>query len=573
MKRSKILSLFALFLSALMLFSSCGLKKNGSLKDILDKDAKADVDSVYRAGAVVGDLKDASYVKGSGNLALFTKPVENKDGETDWIIYNLKTNSVVYKETATDKIEVSIGLKKNSYYETFCSYFVVTLKTKGEGENAKPKITTAIYDEKGKSVASADYAEQVDSVLDLICFDGKCYRVDANGGISMAFEYSPLALFPNVSAKIQGYYYDLDEDTSSVAVYDDKLNLVSKYMVGFEDAETNFTVLENGNVFIQYAMMLDSHAEDYDVLVVDGDESEKYNYVSQILDIKKNAVKDVDCDYVIWYGINLLEENGYYANGLGANTDEVAVIGYGYKIVDKRLTNGVMLSMDAKGNVTELGEMNGSPISSVKLFDTNRWVVGTLDERAYVVDGEGNLIGEVTNVDDPYGKLFYVNGKLYNSNLSVVKNLTAEGWQIYDDKYGFETEDKDFVSERALISDKYYRSYGDMILLVGASGEMAICSQSGDINVLIEKDSDDEIVIATSTYVVVSGEKEYKVYNKNGELVLSIAVADGATYQVVKSVYTGDGAALLMLQKTATTADTVDKEKSVTQETVYYRLG
>ena len=552
MKRSKILSLFALLLSALMLFSACGSKKFDGVKDILDQNAKVDAASVYSEGEAVADLKDATHLKSGGDLALFTKPVEDKDGETEWLVYNLKANQIVCKETATDKVEVSVDLMYNSYYEAAQSFFTVTVATKGEGEKAKTEVVTTLYDKNGTSVATADYAEEASDMLDLIYFDGNCYRVDANGGVSKAFAYSPLARLPEAGVKVLGHYYEMDDETATVTVYDDKLNYVAKYKVEYEDvAEVNFTVLENGNVFIQYSMQLDSHADEYDVLVIEDDESVKYDYVSQILDIKKNTVKDVNCDYVIWYGINLLEDNGYYADNLGVNTESAAVIGYGCKIVDQRLTDRVMLSIDEKGNVSELGEMNGSPITSVSLFDTNRWVVGTLDERAYIVDGEGNAIGEVTNVEEPYGKLLYADGKLYNSDLSVVKNLTAEGWQLDE--------------------EKGYYSYDGMILLEGLEGEVAICSQSGEINVLTDKDSNDTVLTTAATYVIVAGEKEYKVYNKNGEAVLTITIATGESNLTARSVYTCDDAALLMVQKTVTTNGS--QGETITQETVYYRLG
>ena len=87
MKRSKILSLFALLLSALMLFSACSLGKTKvDQKKILDSGAKPDADIVYNDGKEVSELKGATLDGyASGNLATFTKPVRDKADQTEYL--------------------------------------------------------------------------------------------------------------------------------------------------------------------------------------------------------------------------------------------------------------------------------------------------------------------------------------------------------------------------------------------------------------------------------------------------------------------------------------------------------
>ncbi len=541
-KCSKGLTLLALILSGLMLFSSCGKAQFKSIdisKALNENATLSDTFEIPKDGKEVSELKNANLVEYDGNLALFTKEVKDKPDETELLVYNLKTNSIVWKETETADDEIGVELNEVYYYKDVYSCFTVTIESDGKEESDASSVTTTFYSESGDEIASSEQMTYVDSVLDLLFFNEKCYRIDASGAISYAFDYSALARVPDVEEKFENQYYEFTEN--GVAVYDDKLTFVSKYTIDKVEARIGgCTVLENGNVFIQYTVEVDPYSEDYDYIRVEDGESVKYDLVSEIFNPKKNSAKEIECNYAIEYSENLLSNNGESASYYGINTEKYAVVGYGYKLVDKRITNEVPLTIDEKGKVTDFGELNGSPIEYIYLFDTNRWVVGTMDGE-YMIDSDGKILGDITEATYIGKNMLYANGKIYNSDLTTVKDLAAEGWSINDSGY-----------------------YA--IFLKGLDGEFAALSSDGKIVTLIDKDSSDYVVASLKGLVMIKGASEYKIYNAEGTKILSINSDNVTSVNSVAATESGEGR-LIKVQKQLTGTE------GITQETLYYWIG
>ncbi len=518
MKKTKLVIMMALVLASLMLLSSCAAAPV-TLKDLLDLESEFEETDVYKSGDAIDSLKDVEYQRGHGKLVYFTSIDDDPDLDSykKHIIYNMDTDEVLkeFSEGATRRVSVSLGE----------SYFVVETTTYDmditDIFETDPDITveTVIYDADGDKVADAE-DENVLEVLDLIYFDGKCYRFD-DESIEYVFDYSELAAFPKLTEKSDNYYYEISETDGAgyVKVYDLELNFVSKfYLPDYAMVVSCFT-LENGNIFVQYTYPEHDLSDQYTFVLEaplfnlpDDPESsalssifsglelmKKYTMVSGIVNANDGSFSTVETDYAIFFADNIDDEYNYGVDYNGADS-----VGAAYKIQNKRLAIGEdslrSVTVTTDGQIAELPILNGSIIEDMYRISEERWVVSTTDN-VYLIDNEGTVIGEITNADR-FGDYIYGAGKVYDLDLEIVYDYKRNDMTVHT------------VLENSIIFED-------------EDGELLIYDGSGTPDTLVEYESDFSFYYSGYDFFVILDESDdeedkYNFYNSNGKKILTI---------------------------------------------------
>ena len=525
MKDARRIAFLSLLIAAVMLLAACG-RSAYDLGDLLLDDAAPAEATAFTDGEKLNDMAGAAISSIHGDLVLLEKSMADGSAGTKYIVYHLGDGSVVWSETETSYLDFYITLYSLTVSDKTVPCFLVQ-QTYTDPENAAfTQDTTTLYSAKGERIAAADGRMDVEVIEDLIVFDGRCYRAAEDGSILYAFDRTSIGELPSIEEKYNGMYYELNEEY--IAVYDDKLNFVSKYRLPkhLEDDIVGgcSAVLPDGNVFLQYIYETDPYSDDY-TLYHDG---EKLVVETEIIDAKSGSAKKIDCDYV-FDDLGSLFETKKWGKDKGVDLEKLWVIGEAFTIEDRRLASYCGVSIGKGGDMTELGCINGNTIENISLWSQNRWIVYTEDDK-YLVDETGRVIDNVTGAIS-YGKFLLKDGKLYDATLSVA----------------YDCDENNCTVKTAV---------GDAVLLQDDDGRLLLCKGIGETVVLTEKDSREYYAGGGGYgFIALQNGETVELYDAQGRLVSIIFDVD-SLLSVIEST---DRTCLILLE-------------GVTGETVYYRF-
>ena len=514
MKKTKLVSLIALTLCALMLLSSCS-GASLSVKDVILKDAEyvRNADPIYTKAELVSGLTDATYKNYSADLVYLTATAEvGTETFEKHIVYNTTLASVVYTVTETKTTDISISLDYLYNGNDKISFFTVketSWKLENEIKVGNDSYKTTVYDGKGAVIASANANASVYEACDLIYIDGKCYRY-AEGAFAYAFDYSPLAYFPDIYDMSDKYYYDLDDDY--IAVYDKELKLVSKYNVEFAYDSCDYGLLSNGNVFMQFFIDEMDDAEDYTYIAEKDGVLKKYTVKTLVINAKSGSAKEIKCDYIVSdiddFGEDYFEE-------MGLNYKKLPNITSVQKIEDKRLVDiYYTATINDNGSVVLFDKFEGDYVNYVYMVANDRYVV-SCNNSDYLIDAKGKIIGDISNASI-YEGYMTCDGKAYDFDLNMLFDYKSAGYTKYD----------------ANIYDILFltNSDNDIYIYTGAAAPIKIAS----------KDADQTYYGAVDGIIIIKteGEKDkYTFYNLSGTAVLTIEENNYIGYSAYSDFY------------------------------------
>ncbi len=513
MKHSKLLTFIALTLAMLTLLSACGGNPDIKLKKLLIKDsAPTEYAPLFTSLKEVPDfpqkLADVD-ISSSGNLRQFYMGNKN-----DIAVYNITTNSIVWSGTNTDKLQLSVSFYNISAYNEKASCFVVKsteLKTQ--------KTTSTLYTQSGEAIETAAGASRVIVLNDLLFFNEKCYRCAENGAITYAFDYSSFSYLPNRLYKHDDIYYEWDQKT--LTVYDSCLNRIGTYSVpGYVEAEGKVNCLfplESEKFFVQYTYKADDHSDDYTYISQD----QKYIVVTQIVNVKRETVKTIDCEYSFIAVANVVEYNEQH--GL-----DTKALGWGQVclIEDKRLSTECTVTINKKGELSLLENINGEPISYITLFAENRWLAYAADDKVYLIDEKGKTLGEISGVGR-FGCYFRTDKKIYDASLNLVYDFSHL---------------------------KFLQTVRSSILLQDANGGLLLYT-GGSEPIVLTNEAPQDFQAQHGTYIMIKNNDVWTVYNEAG------AVLGTMEGEIVSQEINHNGSAHLI------------KVINAEQKYVYYHLG
>ena len=505
MRKTRIVLFTALLLVGAMLLSSCGFGGELKLEDVLDGEKYEAPPAPYTTATLVTELQDAECVEEDDDLMLFEAEVE-VEGNTysKWMVYNLKTNAVVFSATETETVSYDIDLD-SEYEPDYAMFWVLTTtyeKVDGVVDFDKYTDVSAIYAADGTQIASASRYADYDAMADLIYFDGKVYRIAEDGSIAYAFDYSPLAQYPNYIVK-EGEYYlgevGYDED-SRMVVFDLELNTLYTLNVPSYMEIEGVARLDKDTMLLQgYCETQDIFTENYDV-ILPWDGGEKANLYTYIMDLKKGELKEIEVDYFLEYAEPVTEEFCKYV-GLSDKFENFAVV---CPIQDRRIDeNSKVGVINAKGEFVAFAPINGQEVGYIELFKEDLWLIGTAAGADLLVNAKGEVVGDITNMNASNAEYLVCDGKLYDYTLNMVYDYEAAKLSIV-------------------------RVFENSILFTNDDGEL-ICYANGTSTTLIAKDADRELsdVINVYNFFVIFDYSDlanikFEIYNAAGVKILTL---------------------------------------------------
>ena len=431
-KKIALLLLLALTLSMLFVLTSCGECKHKKDEDgdyycdkceeyigptiLMPKDLLtyvAEEENVFpmnAPGTELSELTDFTIQSSSGNLVLFTSTnYSYTTPEVTYKVLNVESGTVVLTKTVssgTANVSLECGLIKYSSSYTD-SYNVTTYNTE-------------IYDANGSYVANADSQESVTYYYaELYKFDGKLYTIE-DGVPALKFDKPFVALPGDIDDYTNTYYYD--ESGDALYVYNTEFALVTEFFFPMNAEDTDWFVLNNNNVFAQSIIALPDDAESYDVYM----EGTKYDVKSYIINAENGEATYIDFAYIVdeVTRYSYLDEEEIAEYGIVANsfTNLVELT----EIVDKTLSGDEILA-DLNDNmefVAFADQVINAQNDRVYPVAEDRYIVSDDSGKVYLVDGNGNMIGEVTGADNRNGEYFLEDGKYYDTNLNYVADVS-----------------------------------------------------------------------------------------------------------------------------------------------------
>ena len=509
--KKKLLVLVAMLLCIVTVLSACG--ETVKFKKIVADEYVDQNPTLTKAEAVTltGDVKDAQddllYLEGL-----------NDDGKPVYTVYNMAENKTVWTATVTDeKTSYDVELM-DGYYEDI-AWFAVVTTVEGEGD-AEDTATADIYDQKGTKVVSFD-AEEVepDVMLDLIKVDTKVYRIAEDGTIAEAFEMGALAEMPEVDAKYGDYYLLMADDF--LFGYDEELQLVFAHRIPAYATNPIAIALNNGNVLVQFTCMATWDAEDYSFIDNSGN---KVVLTSLLINAKNGKIKELDLDFVILAGSSRTDDDLEYVyfDELNEDIENVALVSY---IVDERVV-GPMTGGDSYSNVMDLntclislsnkgkdkGILDATLVGQAMLpsqVDEDLWAIYTITGQAYLVNGKGKVVAEISDVNYVNAAYIVSDGKLYNFALEVVLDFEEKELEMMDLEHYRLNRGMFFVDE-------------DGVITLFANGES---------KTIVAKDADREVIAVRDNYFIVEDntgdDTKYEIYNDVGTLLYTVEKASG----------------------------------------------
>ena len=513
MKRSKIVLLVTLALAAIMVLSSCGAGSAKKFADLLDGSRYKDPNPSMTTSTKVAALQDAVVNDQSGDLVVLTK--ENADGFDTYMLFNMKTGTVVYSVTESAAVDVNINLANTDNYGV--DYAVVILTTwvlDGDNNHTNEySYVVSLRDAAGTEFATATRMTGLpETRWDLLRFEGKCYRVDKEGKFTLVGDYSDFAPLPNIVAETEKYYYAINAGT--VIVYDKALAIVSYYnMPTYANvAASQAFALDAEKVLLQYTVEEDPFTDDYDIYNPVNDSKQTLH--TFVLSANGKA-KEIRCDYEIFDG-GILDDEARDQSGLKDSFVNYAIV---YPVEDQRVnrsnTARKWATVDKNGKIKEIKSPTLVPFNAFNFVATNRWVFNTADGRAYLVNEKAEVIGEVTGANLGNGRSYFTaNGKVYDYDLNVTFDYTAANLTIF----------------RRLNHGIIFRNDDNERILVVNGTKTTLISKDEVATALTPATK--QIVATEDEYVVIrdttnTEEKKIIVYNDLGAPVLTLIYETG----------------------------------------------
>lgn len=538
MRKTKIVLIIALALSALMLFSSCsGLfpsnSKNLKLHEIVDNSYNVDNSVVYSNGKEIWDAQGASVETCSESLVVFQKKVDDGFMSFDrMMVYNAKTDTIVYE--ITESLNTSATIRLYSFGNS--DFFVVSTTTYSMNDLTVDydnyTVEKKLYDNNGSIIAIADGSASVKVIEDYLLFDEKYYKMNAEGVLEHAFDHPDfgkvLSESPDFSSDEYYFVGNSSYISNSIEVYDKNLNYVATYALpSYSDISLNTCViLDNGNIFVQYFCTVDEHSEDYDIYTPASGSSpaKKSNVVTLVVDVATGEQKEIDCNYVIMSSaMDSTMKNIYKYDTL------VSLAPIVNKRADISVNSLKLAVINNDGSFKFVDGLNGKVAIPVDAAGQDRWIVENVESRSFLMRDDGSIVGEITGYSNFNNKYILSNGKIFNYDLAELYNYENEGLDVVN------------VFENSIL----FRD-NDGRYVIYANGVSNTLWFDGLSKSLVEYRGESFIVFDNSNELA----PRYLVYNAEGTVILTIDasglrfdvgyVYSGEDYQMIRASFYND---------------------------------
>ncbi len=537
-KKAKLTFLAATLLVVAMLLSSCGgglqaAKPEEIFTGNYEPEAKIPT-RVSDIGAQGAEVRDTNgkfvhlYVASS-------RGANNTDIPAKDMIYNMESDKMIYTFTWDDEKTYlqHIDFYQVEMYEA--GLFTTTVRNFAE-DGGNDTFVTTLYDENGTKIASVDRIEDVHTTaVDLFLFGGTCYRMAADKSYAPVSEWQELAgesVLDSIREMTDTYYYAYRtvNDKTQVTVYDKTLAYAASYRFPSYATVNAVGILADGKLLFQYTTALSDHAEKYDLLDENG---AKHGLVTEILDVKANRTSQIKTDYIfdsMWSRAVAGEKEWFEAF-----TEKVNVVASVYEIKDQRVDSArrsvkyVILDENANAKAS-LTDMFPDMVQMVEPVAKDLYYYETHAGTAVLVKKDGTVLGDISGIRGGNNKYIFGESKLYNFDLTVAFDFSAQGLTY--------------------LSDGGVRNTATGVFFKKADG--SIYYYTGSLKEVISKPQLDSKSIETITdeYYIVrysenSSETSYTLYPADGQALITmnasiISVSDYNGVYLFRSVKNGE---------------------------------
>ncbi|MBQ9099380.1 MAG: hypothetical protein IJY50_08140 [Clostridia bacterium] len=576
--KKRVLAIMALLLCSLLLLCSCQPAALSFKKamDTKPTEGKAPVLTTAEKLTVTGTVAATS-----DDLVLFTD-TDLTEGKTTYTVYYLADNKVLWtgvanistSGTTTTTVAQNVVVDEDWFYvETTTT--AVTVKEDATTDTAVTKKIT-LFDTKGTEIATAEgeHVKSPESKLDMIRLNGKVYRENEEGALVEAFAMSDLRDMPDVNRKVGEFYYGMydEDDMDIILIYDDQLQPLSHYILPsnaimgsqwsditgeYNYMYTPFSVLQNGDVLIQYHVQENVMSEEYDY-VVNGN---KISLHTLLLNVERNKTKELELDYAVWVAVANEEENEML-QVINDKVDNIAIVSYiEQEHLDRSYAAMKLVSLSNSAKVKGVLEfVEGQLMGDVKRVAENRWVVKTYYGQQLLLNEKGKVLGEDISAMDAYFEGGFVAGsKIYDWDLNEKYDMAADGITAYQSEVDVDGAFAVVLERGVLI----YAEQGEVYLYTNGEVKTIVDGANAAIKQVIpvlseEMDSDSDLdmddVIGGLYLVCNQGDPanvKYEIYNDQGTLLYTYENGhiDAACYVTVAE---SNGAVLLKVTDVGT---------------------
>lgn len=456
-----------------------------------------------------------------GDLVLL-KDTSTETFLSTYTVYNVATNATVWtgtesrSATGDNYTAVTYEVAIEEVYHTSIVLVMKTTVDYVDGHPKDPRYDYQCLTATGAEIFSltdVDMENMADGwmVEDLLCMDGKVYRIADDGSVAYAFDWSELRHTPDEDLKKVGdFYFDIASTSTSILIYNATLDLVTTYArpsyIDGDDFE--FYALANGNVLVQYIENLGEFAEDYDFMK----DGKKYDLHSFLINAESGKIKELKLDFYIQdIGFrNTNNEDTWCFN------EKIENIASGYFIEDQRLNTtymvGKVVSLTNKGKIAGVIDDLIPNMKAGYMWQvaTNRWVVFNLANECFLINEKGEVLGEITNaIRNGYNNsnAVVINNKIYDWDLNMKLDLTKEK---------VDSDDVEIMNHSVLFKNE--------------DGEWKLYI-NGEVKTLINKATAEEgkrtlTKLSKALYMITDtateGTTKYEIYNDAGTLLTTV---------------------------------------------------
>ncbi len=371
-----------------------------------------------------------AYNGTSSNLLVQYNNKSAGEGEPESAFLNTETGEVVFtlsKEAADSKITSSAQVFDSNAKSPFI--IVNTLDNTEE----KPKYKTTLYSYLGKEIATATSNKSYTAApsqynADLWLFDGKLYLY--REGVATYLLDKGLAQIPSIDYISDKYFYGIED--SGIYVYDRELKLVTGYEAPANSIRSSFFVLSDGNILTQNIIYLPNETEEYDLFL----SGYKCNIEALVIEVRSGKLESVDLDFYVLELSNVITnpdlKNESIRYDVLANVARVSRVENHTLSTYEELVNlsDDFVLINYLAQEVTMQEDLATPIGN------DRYLVKDKSGKEYLIDGSGEVIGEVT--DATYSEetgLFLYDECYYDTDLKPVTDINDMDYELLEHCY------------------------------------------------------------------------------------------------------------------------------------------
>lgn len=513
MKRSRIiLVVTALVLSAILL-TACTGGKTAVIENVSEVlNVGYDLSSKpYATGAEITALEGAvsQPVAASDEFVVFKMYDDEDFTDVRYKVLSLRDNSIKIEFTADEKTSYSFNAIEGS------PALLVTKTVISSSDVLDFNIETTesyyLYDATGQLVDSSETESEVDWIADLLVYDDVAYKVEeATGKLVKEIEIPEYMDVEMLVDYNDSYFYGVSMN-DVIYVYDRSFNRVSSWAVpSFGDDSIynmEFYILNNGDMLVQYCVILDEDTTKYDLSIVEGGETIKADLVSTLITAENGESKELKLDYVIddvmtnsdLYDKDETAEKNYFVNTF-ENIVTVRPIVDG-KILSSAADEDIVF-MDNKAKLGDSLKIVANQAAELptKIAD-DLYSVTMLDGGVTLIDSEGTIVHSMNTALPVVGDYFVGTKAIYDMDLKKVYDLTEKDVELL-----------------ATMGDTILIKIGDdekyKIIALRDGQEKEIYSHN-------KKSTSEFTIIADSIYCIMDDNENYAYYNEEGTRILS----------------------------------------------------